>query len=194
MCIAKNIIFDFGLKYDWNFSLNSRIIHLDSQKHLVMNCDYFRSVLIGYFLPSSANRFRTSVLTRAPLLTKSPQLLFIRIWGVSIGKVHTVHSHPHIPRHTSQRCTSTQAHAVSSWFIYSEWGKKKTFRTRFGHARVDRGGRIKVLSCKIKIQPSSSVRPQGMVRIEQYRRCEMEFASVLTDPCVHECVTAYESK
>lgn len=56
------------------------------------------------------------------------------------------------------------------------------------------GGEIKVLSCKIKIQPSSSVRPQGMVGIEQHRRCEMEFASVLTDPCVRECVTAYESK
>lgn len=59
---------------------------------------------------------------------------------------------------------------------------------------MDGGGRIKVLSCKIKIQPSSSVRPQGMVGIEQHRRCEMEFASVLTDPCVRECVTAYESK
>lgn len=136
--------------------------------------------------------------TQAPLLTKSPQLLFIRKRGVSIVRVHTAHSHPHIPRHALHRDARFHRHTpslVCSFVLYGQ--KRENFQNSVAGLDMPvrmEGGEIKVLSCKIKIQPSSSVRPQGMVGIEQHRRCEMEFASVLTDPCVRECVTAYESK
>lgn len=133
---------------------------------------------------SSASRFLTSVSTQAPLLTKSPQLLFIRNRR-HIDRLGTL-THTHTP---SLECSFVQ------FEINKRERKLPEVCCRFGHAHPDGGGgRIKVLSCKIKIQPSSSVRPQGMVRIEQHRRCEMEFASVRTDPCVRECVTADESK
>lgn len=98
----------------------------------------------------------------------------------------TLHRDAHPHRHTPSQ--------EGSFILNGKKRKLSELCHRFGHARVDGGGRIKVLSCKIKMQPSSSVQPQGMVRIEPHRRCEMKFASVLTDPCVRECVTAYESK
>lgn len=143
---------------------------------------------------SSANRFTTSVSSRAPLSTKSPQLLFIEKRGVSIAGVQTVHAHTPTQTHTSQRCTLS---LVCS-FVRSR--KKKTFRTPPLVWTCPRGwkGGMKVLSCKIKIQPSHvACDHEGQSELNSTRGVKWSlllFSEIRVSGSARELVTPYESK